>query len=186
MGSEVRAAVRPRRAERVAEPILITPYPRERVFCWPELEAAVRHAFSHPLLPAARRDTERLTGARLTDAFWTLREWALVFDNGTELRIWPEEPEVRWRLAARGDNPVGEGVSRVGAPPVSIRWLQSERVAEMDCSDLVAKRLGAHFRDLFVNDLGLFVYFREPLILCFDAVRCETDGRSMLYVYEDD
>jgi hypothetical protein len=56
----------------------------------------------------------------------------------------------------------------------------------MDCSELVAKRLGAYFRDLFVNDGGLFVYFRDHLVLCFHAVRCETDGRSMLYVYEDD
>ena len=34
--------------------------------------------------------------------------------------------------------------------------------------------------------IGLFVYFRDHLVLCFCAVRCESDGRSMLYVYEDD
>jgi hypothetical protein len=156
------------------------------VFHWPELQAAVTHAFSHPLLPAARRDAERLAGARLTDAFWTLREWALVFDNDTELRVWPEEPEVRWRLAPCGESPFSGAVSRVGAPPVSLHWLQWQEVREMDCSELVTKRLGASFRDLFVNDGGLFVYFRDRLILCFGVVRCETDGRSMLYVYEDD
>jgi hypothetical protein len=94
----------------VAEPIPIRPYPRQRVFR-PELQAAVAHAFSHPLLPAARQDAERLAGVRLTDAFWTLREWTLVFDNGTELRVWPEEPQVRWRLAPRGPAPSDEAVS---------------------------------------------------------------------------
>jgi hypothetical protein len=170
----------------VGEPIPIRPYPREQVFHWPELQAAVSHAFSHPLLSLARRDAERLAGARLTDAFWTLREWALLFDNDIELRVWPEEPEVRWRLSPRGESPIGETVSRVGAPPVLLDWLQWQEVREMECSGLVAKRLGASFRDLFVNDGGLFVYFRDHLVLCFHAVRCETDGRSMLYVYEDD
>lgn len=170
----------------MGEPIPIRPYPRERVFHWPELQAAVSHAFSHPLLSLARLDAERLAGARLTDAFWTLREWTLLFDNDLELRVWPEEPEVRWRLAPCGESPLSGAVSRVGTPPVALHWLQWQEVREMDCTGLVAERLGASFRDLFVNDGGLFVYFRDHLILCFGAVRCETDGRSMLYVYEDD
>jgi hypothetical protein len=170
----------------VGKPIPIRPYPRERVFHWPELQAAVSHAFSHPLLPAARRDAERLAGARLTDAFWTLSEWSLVFDNSTELRVWPEEPEVQWQLAPYSENPISEAVSRVGAPPIQLHWLHWQEVREMDCSELVAKRLGVSFRDLFVNDGGLFVYFEDHLILCFVAVQCQTDGRSMLYVYEDD
>jgi hypothetical protein len=155
------------------------------VFRWPELQTAVSHAFSHPLLPAAKRDAERLAGARLTDAFWTLREWALLFDNDVELRIWPEEPEVRWILAPRGERPLSGDVSRVGAPPVLLHWLNWNEVQEMNCSGLVAKLLGGRFRDLFVNDGGLFVYFRDHLVMCFHAVRREADGRSMLYVYED-
>lgn len=166
--------------------IPVRPYLRERVFYHSELEAAINHAFSHPLLPAARQDAERLSGAHLTDAFWTLREWVLAFDNGTELRVRPEESEVRWSLGAPGESSIVESASRVGAPPVPLRWLHWEQVREMDCSTLVAKRLGAVFHDLFVNDGGLFVYFRDHLILCFQSVCCETDGQSMLYVCEDD
>lgn len=121
------------------ESIPIRPYPRERVFRWPELEAAVTHACSHSLLPAAKQDADCLAGARLTDAFWTLREWVFVFDNDAELRVWPEEPEVRWRLAPRGAAPVGEAVSRVGTSPVLLYWLQWGQAQKMDCSELVAK-----------------------------------------------
>jgi hypothetical protein len=156
------------------------------VFRWPELNATVRRAFSHLLLPAARWDRESLAGARLADAFWTLREWVLVFDNCTELRVWPGEPEVRWRVLARGESAVGEDVSRVGAPHVPLHWLHWKLVREIDCSELVAERFGACFRDLFVNDGGLFVYFREHLVLCVVAVRCEPDGRIVPYVYDDD
>jgi hypothetical protein len=168
------------------EPISVRPYPRERVFRWPELRAAVSHAFSHPLLPAARQDVTRLGNARLSDAHWTLREWSLSFDNDLELRVWPEEPEVRWHLGRRAEQPRPADVLQVGSPPILIRWLQWQEVSEMDWSALVAKRLGASFRDLFVNDGGLFVYFEKHLVLCFHAICCDADEQSMLYVYEDD
>ncbi|WP_165070292.1 hypothetical protein [Paludisphaera rhizosphaerae] len=51
---------------------------------------------------------------------------------------------------------------------------------------MIAERRGACFHDLFINDFGLFVYFQEHLILCFHAMCRETDGMSVLYVYEDD
>jgi hypothetical protein len=156
------------------------------VFRWPDLEAAVSHAFSHPLLPAARRDAALLAGTRLADAFWTLREWSLLFDNGMELRIWPEQPEVRWRLGVPSDRPQSEDVDRVGCPPIPFLWMHWQEVREMDCSELVAKRLGAYFRDLFMNDGGVFVYFRNHLVLCFQAVCSEADGRSILYVHEEE
>ena len=40
-------------------------------------------------------------------------------------------------------------------------WLHWQEVRQMDCSGLVAKRLGASFHDLFVNDGGLYniIYF---------------------------
>jgi hypothetical protein len=156
------------------------------VFHWPDLEEAVTHAFSHPLRPAAQRDAVALAGARLTDAAWTLAEWVLVFDTGLQLRIWPEEPEVRWALEPAGGASRGGEVCRAGSPPVRLWWLQWQQAGEVDGSTLAGKRLGAVFRDLFVNDSGLFVYFRDHLILCFQTVRREANGQSMLYVYEDD
>jgi hypothetical protein len=64
--------------------------------------------------------------------------------------------------------------------------MQWQAVRERDGSGLVVKRFGACFSDLFVIDGGLFVYFRDHLVLRCYAVCCEADGRSMLYVDEDE
>ncbi len=81
---------------------------------------------------------------------------------------------------------MGEVASPDGSRTESCRWRLFDRVCEVDCFELIAERRGACFHDLFINDFGLFVYFQEHLILCFHAMCRETDGMSVLYVYEDD
>jgi hypothetical protein len=56
----------------------------------------------------------------------------------------------------------------------------------MDCSSLVAKRRGALFKDLFVNEFGLFLYLHDHLIFQFGPVERIADGRSVICVFEDD
>src|SRR5262245_58504537 len=102
------------------EPIEVEPYPLKRAFR--SIQAAVAHAMSHPRLPDAERDGEKLVGASLVDASWTLREWTLRFDNGCCLGIWPKRGKVRWRLAWAIVQPVEGIVERVGAPPKLLRW----------------------------------------------------------------
>jgi hypothetical protein len=166
------------------EPIPVKPYPIARAFA--SIEAAVAYAMSHPRLPDAKQDAAFLTGSVLVDACWTLREWALRFDNGLQLCVWPEGAEVHWQLVPPRHEPNRCAVFRVGSPPVRLRWLNWLGIREMDCSALIAKRRGACFHNLFVNHTGLFLYFRGHLVLQFHAVHCEADGRSMLYVCEDD
>jgi hypothetical protein len=165
------------------EPIPIRPYPIGRSFA--SIEEAVADAVSHPRLPEARRDSEFLAGSLLVDACWTVHDWMLRFENGLQLCVWPEGAEVHWQLVPPGDEPNRSGVLRVGSPPIRLRWLNWLGLGEMDCSALIAKRRGACFDKLFINHTGLFLYFRDHLILEFHAVQCETDGRSMLYVCED-
>jgi hypothetical protein len=56
----------------------------------------------------------------------------------------------------------------------------------MDSSALVAKRRGAQFQGLFVNECGLFLYLREPPILHFGRVQRIADGRSILTACDSD
>jgi hypothetical protein len=165
------------------EPIPIKPYPIGRSF--PSIEAAVAHAMSHPRLPDAMRDAERLAGSLLIDACWSLHEWVLRFDSGLYLRVWPEGAEVHWQLVSSAQEPAGGQIRRVGSPPVRLRWLNWLGIREIDSSALIVKRRGAGFQNLFVNHTGLFLYFRGQLVLQFRSVHCEADGRSMLYVCED-
>jgi hypothetical protein len=56
----------------------------------------------------------------------------------------------------------------------------------MDCSELIQKRRGARFWQLFVNEIGLWVYLHGHLILCFNAIQRTDTGESILYVWEND
>ena len=159
----------------MGEPIAISPYPRERAFRLSKLREA-----------EAGRDARRLRGSRLTGGCWTLREWGLLFDNGTELRIRAEDPEVHWRLSSRHDFSTSQGAWHVEAPPAPLKWLLWRELCKVNCSDLIAKRAGACFHDLYVYGGGLFVYFQEHMVLSFFAMRRDNDGTSVLYVNEDD
>jgi hypothetical protein len=165
------------------EPIRVRPYPLARSF--DTIEAAVAHAMSHPRLSEARRDAAQLKEAVFVDACWTLFEWVIRFDCDLGLCVWVEQAEVRWALRPAPAVVVGEGFQRVGAAPVILDWIGTVGLWEMDCSSLVAKRRGAQFKDLFVNEYGLFVYLHGHLILQFGRAERVVDGRTILYAFED-
>jgi hypothetical protein len=56
----------------------------------------------------------------------------------------------------------------------------------MDSSALAAKRRGAQFNDLFVNECGLFLYLRERPILHFGRVERIADRCSILTASDSD
>lgn len=165
-------------------PIPVRSYSSGRSF--DSIEAAVRHAFSHPLLPAARRDAARLRDAVFVDAAWTLSEWWLRFDCGLTLRVWADPAAVHWSVGPSADESADGEHQRVGAEPVTLDFAGTVGLWTMDASALVAKRRGAVFRDLFVGEHGLFVYLRGHLTLTLGRVERVADGRSILYVLEDD
>ncbi len=165
-------------------PIQVRPCVRGRAF--DSVEAAVRHTFSHPLQPNARRDAERLQGAALVDARWTDSEWWLRFDCGLTLHAWAAPDAVRWSLDPAADEPAGGSIQRVGAAPVVLDFVDTCGLWPMDRSALVAERRGAIFSGLFVSEHGLFVYFRGHLILQLLRVERVVDSRLLLAANEDD
>ena len=146
----------------IVEPIRVKSYPIARTF--DSLESAVAHARTHPLLPEARRDAARLRGALFVDACWTLFEWIIRFDCDLSLRVSIEQAEVRWSLQPSQALSDGEEFQRVGVASTLLDWAGTISLREMDCAALVAKRRGARFKDLFVNEFGLFVYLHSHLI----------------------
>jgi hypothetical protein len=150
------------------------------------LERAVASALSDPRLPQARRDAARLEGATFVDACWTLFEWAIRFDNDLSLCVWAEHAEVYWAIERSAVFVIGKEFQHVGSPPLVLDWAGTVGRWEMDCSALVAKRRGARFKDLFVNECGLFIYLCDQLILQFGRAERLADGRTILYALEDD
>jgi hypothetical protein len=141
---------------------------------------------SHPRLPEARRDAALLKGAIFVDACWTLFEWVIRFDCDLTLRVWIEQAEVRWALTPSPAVMVGERFQRVGAAAVKLDWIGTVGLWEMDCSSLVAKRRGAQFKDLFVNEYGLFLYLFGYQILQLGRAERVADGQPIVYAFEDD
>jgi hypothetical protein len=166
------------------EPIHVRPYPMMRTFR--SLEAALGDAKSHARLPKANQDTGALAGSLLVDGFWGLYEWVLRFDTGLHVRIWPDGAEVNWQLLSVVHESTADHARRVGSLPIRLQWPNQLGIHEMDGSALIAKRRGARFYQLFVNEMGLFVYFRGHLILIFQSVAVEADGTSVLYASEGD
>jgi len=166
------------------QPIAVRPRPFRGHF--DSIEAAVNHAMSHPLRFDANRDAQRLVGTALVDGWWTLSEWALRFSNGLGLQIWVPETEVRWRLTAELAEPDDGTILRIGSAPIRLIWPEPHGELEMNCSELLAKRRGAVFRDLHVNHTGLYLYFQGHLVFEFHAIYRLDDGQNMLYVREDD
>jgi hypothetical protein len=166
------------------EAIRVRPYPPARTF--DSMEAAVAHALSHPRLPEARRDAARLKNSLFIDAWWTLFEWMIRFDCELNLHVWIEESEVRWSLQPTREVSVGEEFQRVGTAPVTLDWVGTIGLWEMDGSALVAKRHGARFENLFVNEHGLFVYLHGHMSLQLGRAERVVDGRGIIYAFEDD
>lgn len=167
-------------------PISARFYPLGQTF--DTMQAAVQHSLGHPLQAAARRDAARLRDAVFIDACWSPSVWWLRFDSGLTLRVWADPAAVHWSLGpSPGPADADEdAVERVGAAPVTFQFEGLAEPWPMDPSALVAKRRGARLTNLFVNDFGLWVYLRGHLILQFGCAERTADGRSILYVLEDD
>jgi hypothetical protein len=120
------------------------------------------------------------------DACWTLFEWVIRFDCDLSLCVWIEQTDVQWSVRPSPEPGAWDGFHRVGAAPVTLDWLGWIGLREMDSSSLVAKRRGAQFKDLFVNEHGLFVYLHGHLILQLSTAERVADGRGIIYACEDD
>jgi hypothetical protein len=110
----------------------------------------------------------------------------LRFSNECSLRIHINAPEVIWDVAESVPPLECLDVERVGSPSVLCQWRPGVGDHVMDRSALVSKRRGSVFKQLFVNEMGLLVYFRGHAILWFCAVRHAKSKEPLLYVTEGD
>ncbi len=165
-------------------PIPVKSHPFRQTF--DSFEHAVRHAMNHPLRPKAEADTDRLLETTLVDSYWSFNEFVLGFSNGQWLHIFVSESEVRWQLQDSQPLLFTEPQFRIGAQPIQLDWKGAIGIQPMDPSDLVAKRIGAEVSQLFINDTGFFVYFRNHLVFEFYAAYRTDTGEDILYIIEDD
>lgn len=150
-------------------------------------EAAIAAANTHCMQPQARADSARLKGTHFIDAYWNDANHWLRFSNGRVLHVTVDREVVRWVVM---ESVVAEDmpacIERVGAQPVLLDWSGTVGKRPMNCSALIASRRGAEFQQLFVNELGLWVYLRGHLILWYMSIQRTDTLESLLYVSESD
>jgi hypothetical protein len=164
--------------------IPVKSYPPSATF--DSFSAAIGGAHRHPFQPRAIETTQRLAGTTFADACWTDDEFFVRFSNELFLQISVCSKSVHWSLTSALQATSERQVERVGAEPVMLAWGPPIGERVMDRSALVAKRRGAAFKKLFVNDMGLLLYCHGRLILWFQPIlRTDTD-QSMLHVTEEE
>ena len=163
--------------------IFVETYPLKKTY--KTAEAAIEGAKSNPLQPKARADSERLSGTTVVDVCWTDTHFVIRFSNERFLHIWACPEEVRWEVIEHPPAVTENEVQRVGAEPIVYRW---QRIGDRahDCSALTAKRRGAEFQRLFINEGGLLVYLRGHSIWHFGAIRRTDLDQPILLVDEMD
>ena len=163
--------------------IPVKPYP------WPTsqtFDEAIDRATNHPLQALAKADTAALQGSSLVSARWSATGSLLEFSNTLWLHIFVSDSKVSWTLQGAKPEITDDLIDGIGSPCVTLNWGGSVGAVPMNISELMAKRMAASFKLLYVNDTGLFIYFRGHDILCFYAV-CRTDtDKDMLYLFEDE
>jgi hypothetical protein len=165
-------------------PIPVKGYPIERTYA--SAEEAIAGAEAHPLQPKAQLDAERLRGTCLVDGCWTLSHFVLRFSNEMWLHVFVDDGLARWTLAETPPLLNEAELERVGAPPIVLAWGSEIGDKPMDRSALLAKRRGADFRRLWVNEGGFLVYTRKQLILVFHPLYRTDTGEDVLFVTEYD
>jgi hypothetical protein len=142
-------------------------------------DAAIAAAKGHPKQRKARADGAVLAGHSFVGGRASYSRWCLEFTGASWLDIASRDDEVEWRVTH--EPPTFQYVSE----PYALRWRSGEE-SVIDPATIFAGRAGAPFWQLWVNDVGFYVYLRGKLILCFHSVRRIENGTCVLSVFEDD
>jgi hypothetical protein len=166
-------------------PLPVKAYPPERTYR--SAAAAITGAKNHPLQLEAQAVTRQLEGTRIVGGAWTLGDFVINLSNGLWLHIFIKDGHVGWSLGENRPQLQGSKRETVGSPPVWLDWGGEIGCCTMDRSGLLARRIGAEFRLLFVNEGGIVVYTKhQKMVLLFHPL-FRTDSREdILYVTEDD
>lgn len=142
-------------------------------------DAAIAAAKWHPRQEKARADGEMLAGQSFVGGRASFSRWSLEFTGLMWVDIVAQNDEVEWRVTREA--PEFEYLPE----PYALRW-PSGAEPVTDPTRMFADRVGAPFWQLWVNEVGFYVYVRRKPILCFHPVRRVDDGRWVLSVFEDD
>jgi hypothetical protein len=140
-------------------------------------EEAIAAGLAHPLQAKAREVASHLLGRNFVRLEGSPEQWLVEFSDSVWLRVYLDGKRVGWSV----------GWDRPDAPAVGPFALQFDgggRV-EVDPEALSDARRGAAFRQLWVDELGFYVYLRGNLILSFSPVRRRDNGQVLLYPYEE-
>ncbi|MEZ6143023.1 MAG: hypothetical protein R3B84_20860 [Zavarzinella sp.] len=143
--------------------------------------AAIASAKAHPRQGKARADGEMLASQSFVGGRASYSRWCLEFTGSLWIDIVAQNDEVEWRVTREG--PVFEYLSE----PYALRW-PSGAESVTNPARIFADRVGAPFWQLWVNEIGFYVYVRRKLILCFHPVRrvdSIDNGSCVLSVFED-
>jgi hypothetical protein len=140
---------------------------------------AIAAAKGHPRQSTAQTESKLLEAQTFVSGRASYARWSLEFTGPWYVDIESREDQVHWSVMQ--NPPPFEGLSEAYA----LRW-PSGRESTIDPSALFASRADAEFRQLFVNEAGLYIYLRRKPILCFHAVRSVDDRSCVLAVCEDD
>jgi hypothetical protein len=143
------------------------------------IEAAIAAAKQHPRQHKARADGALLVGQSFVGGRAGFSRWSLEFTGSLWVDITSRDDEVDWRVTHKP--PIFGHVTE----PYALRW-PSGQDELIDPAKLFASRVDARFWQLWVNEVGFYVYLNHKLILCFHSVRRAEDGTCVLAVYEDD
>jgi hypothetical protein len=140
---------------------------------------AIAAAKGHPRQSKARADGTLLEGQTFVGGRASYARWCLEFSGPWYVDIACGNDRVEWRVTQERSS--FDSLSEAYA----LRW-PSGIESTIDPLALFASRAGADFWQLWVNEVGLYVYLHRKLILCFHAVRSVEDRSCILAVYEDD
>ena len=146
---------------------------------YPSPEEAIQAAKLHPRQQEARDASAALQGCHFVAARCDLQWWVIEFSGPTWLHVFVGARGVDWKVSREPVAllPVSE--------PVVFEW-RSGQLSEMDSRTLAARRWGAEFWQLGVNDGGLLLYLRKQLTLSFHAVERRDTGEILLFVCDGD
>ncbi len=159
---------------------------RKRMIDFGTPEEAIEACRNNPLSERVRSDSERLSGTTIEDGYWTEKDFAIKFSNGLWIHVYVETDTVKWVITDRRPALGSLGFEEIGADPVLLLWEGTGESSVLDRSSLLAQRIGKEFSDLFLNDIGLYLYTKKQRILTFNAIFRRDTGGEMLLVDEDD
>ena len=146
---------------------------------------AIQYARDHWGQHQAQEDTQLLMGSRLINYDWSMQQCVFKFANNRSLYIYLVDFQIQWRVERVHAKPGTVSFKPSQQPLLELHWLELGITELMNPHTLLSKRIGSLLNEMFVNDSGLFVYFRQQIVLQFNVINRTDTDENILYVSEN-